>query len=166
MSTEVYERAPDLSEPERHGIVDVDVHPGPADPSEIRERMQMPWRDRYRGDRRTFYRHPVHGSREDSKTAGVGPECSDPGLLRRQLIDAYGVAHAILVMRTFCNLQPDPDLGKCDCPRRLQRLAFGDMAGPLQRGRRFKGSITVTHQDPRQRRARSSAGRATPTLSR
>ena len=37
MSTEVHERAPDDTEPVRHGIVDVDVHPGPADPDEIRE---------------------------------------------------------------------------------------------------------------------------------
>ncbi len=147
MSTEVHERAPDDTEPVRHGIVDVDVHPGPADPDEIRERMQMPWRDRYRGDRRTFYRHPVHGSREDSKTAGVGPECSDPDLLRRQLIDTYGVAHVILIMRTFCNIHPDPDFAAAVAAAFNQWLSETWLSVHNPDGA-FKGSITIAQQDP------------------
>ncbi len=131
----------------RVGIVDVDVHPGPADPDEIRERMQMPWRDRYRGDRRSFYRHPIHGTRQDSMTAGVGPECSDPDLMRRQLIDEFGVAYAILIMRTFCNIHPDPDFAAAVASAFNVWLNDTWLSTHNQDGA-FKGSITIAQQDP------------------
>jgi len=131
----------------RTGIVDVDVHPGPADPDEIRSRMPMPWRDRYRGERRTFYRHPAHGTRQDSMTAGVGPECSDPALLRTQLIDEFGVAHAILIMRTFCNIHPDPDYAAA-IAHGFNRWLHDTWLTEHNRDGAFKGSITIAQQDP------------------
>jgi predicted TIM-barrel fold metal-dependent hydrolase len=131
----------------RRGIVDVDVHPGPASPDEIREYMPMPWKDRYRGDRRSFYRHPVHGSRLDSVTEGVGPECSDPDLLRRQLIEEFGVAYVILIMRTFCNIHPDPDYGAAIASAFNEWLADTWLSKHNPDGA-FKGSITIAQQDP------------------
>jgi len=147
MSTEVHERAPHRTEPVRQGIVDVDVHPGPAHPDEIRDRMEMPWRDRYRGDRRGFYNHPVHGYRSDSKTPGFTGGCSDPDLLRRQLIDTYGVAHAILLMRTFCSIHPDPDFAAAVAAAFNQWLAETWLSTHNVDGV-FKGSITIAQQDP------------------
>ena len=38
----------------RSGIVDVDVHPVPRDADEIRRHMPMPFRERYRGERRAI----------------------------------------------------------------------------------------------------------------
>jgi predicted TIM-barrel fold metal-dependent hydrolase len=131
----------------RHGIVDVDVHPGPASPDEIKQYMSMPWRDRYKGDRRSFYRHPVHGSRQDSVTAGVGPECSDPDLLRRQLLDEHGVAYAVLIMRTFCNIHPDPDYATAIAAAFNEWLADTWLSKHNTDGA-FKGSITIAQQDP------------------
>jgi predicted TIM-barrel fold metal-dependent hydrolase len=128
-------------------MVDVDVHPGPAHPDEVRAYMDMPWRDRYRGDRRTFYRHPVHGSREDSITPGVGPECSDPGLMRRQLIDEYGMGYVILLMRTFCNIHPDPDYAAAIATAFNSWLADTWLSQHNADGV-FKGSITIAQQDP------------------
>src|SRR5271165_3992844 len=94
------------AEPRRAGIVDVDVHPVPSSAEEIRAHMPMPWRDRYQGERRSFFNNPVHGSRLDSVPPGGGLKGSDPDFLREQLIDAYGVAYAILISRTFCNIHP------------------------------------------------------------
>jgi uncharacterized protein len=147
MRTEVRARA--VAEPRlvRRGIVDVDVHPGPAHPDEIRAYMEMPWRDRYRGDRRSFYRHPVHGSRGDSITAGVGPECSDPDLMRRQLIDEYGVAYVVLLMRTFCNIHPDPDYAAAIATAFNSWLADTWLSVHNPDGA-YKGSITIAQQDP------------------
>jgi uncharacterized protein len=147
MSTEVRERAVAEPLPVRRGMVDVDVHPGPAHPDEVRAYMDMPWRDRYRGDRRTFYRHPVHGSREDSITPGVGPECSDPDLMRRQLIDQYGMGYVILLMRTFCNIHPDPDYAAAIATAFNSWLADTWLSAHNPDGV-FKGSITIAQQDP------------------
>jgi predicted TIM-barrel fold metal-dependent hydrolase len=147
MSTEVRERAVAEPLPVRRGMVDVDVHPGPAHPDEVRAYMDMPWRDRYRGDRRTFYRHPVHGSREDSITPGVGPECSDPDLMRRQLIDQYGMGYVILLMRTFCNIHPDPDYAAAIATAFNSWLADTWLSVHNPDGV-FKGSITIAQQDP------------------
>ena len=95
----------------RTGIIDCDVHPIPQSTDEIRSYMPMPWRDRYSSGGRGFFNNPVHGMRLDSKPPNGGPTGSDPDFLRRQLIDEYGIAYAILLPRAFCNLHPDPDFG-------------------------------------------------------
>ena len=79
MSTEVYERAPDLSEPERHGIVDVDVHPGPADPSEIRERMQMPCATATAATGAPLTAIPCTARARTAKRRGSAPSAPTPG---------------------------------------------------------------------------------------
>ena len=131
----------------RQGIVDCDVHPSPTGTDEIRGYLPMPWRDRYGGGGRGFFGNPVHGARLDSRPPGGGPHGSDPDFLRRQLIDAYGVAYAVLLPRAFCNLHPDPDFGTAIA------AAFNDWLADTWLGRYnhdgvFKGSITVAHQDP------------------
>ena len=93
----------------RPGIVDSTCTPCRAAPTRSAQYMAMPWRDRYQGERRAFYNNPIHGSRLDSVPADGGPKGSDPDLMREQLIDEYGVAYAILISRTFCNIHPDPD---------------------------------------------------------
>src|SRR5215212_999674 len=67
------------------GIIDCDVHPSPRSTEEIKGYMPMPWRDRYQGEGRDFYRNPVHGSRLDSGPPDGGPAGSDPNFLREQL---------------------------------------------------------------------------------
>jgi len=131
----------------RTGIIDVDVHPVPRSPDEIRARMPMPWRDRFKGERRSFFLNPVHGSRLDSMPAGGGPAGSEPELLREQLIETYNVAHAILISRTFCNIHPDPDYAAAIAAAFNEWLAETWLTEYNQDGC-FKGSITVAQQDP------------------
>jgi hypothetical protein len=96
---------PTTTHTSRTGIIDCDVHPIPRSTDEIRGYMPMIWRDRYSGGGRGFFSNPVHGMRLDSKPPD-GPTGSDPDFLRRQLIDEYGIAYAILLPRAFCNLHP------------------------------------------------------------
>ena len=81
----------------RVGIIDCDVHPGPKHIDEIKAHLEQPWRDRYSGGGRGFFGNPVHGARLDSKPPSGGGPGTDPEFLRRQLIDTYGMAHAILL---------------------------------------------------------------------
>jgi predicted TIM-barrel fold metal-dependent hydrolase len=107
----------------------------------------MPWRDRYRGGGRAFFDNPVHGSRLDSRPPSSAPPGSDPDFLRRQLIDEYGVAYAVLLPRAFCNLHPDPDFGTAIAAAYNEWLAATWLSKYNLDGV-FKGSITVAHQDP------------------
>ncbi len=130
-----------------YGIIDCDVHPSPRNTDEIRSYMSQPWKDRYHGSTRGFFGNPVHGARLDATPPGGGPTGSDPDFLRKQLIDKYGHAYAILLPRAFCNLQPDPDFGTAIA------AAFNDWLADTWLGKYnhdgvFKGSITVNHQDP------------------
>lgn len=131
----------------RPGIIDCDVHPSPRGIDEIRSYLPMPWRDRYNGGGRGFFGNPVHGARLDAKPPSGAPIGADPDFLRTQLIDEYGIAHAILLPRAFCNLHPDPDFGTAIA------AAFNDWLADTWLSQYnpdgvFKGSITVAHQDP------------------
>ncbi|MEQ7129369.1 amidohydrolase family protein [Actinopolymorpha sp. B11F2] len=129
------------------GIVDCDVHPSPRSIDEIRQHLAQPWRDRYRGGGRGFFGNPVHGSRLDSTPPNGGPPGSDPWFLRKQLIEEYGIAHAVLLPRAFCNLHPDPDFGSAIAGAFNSWLA-DTWLGEYNHDGVFKGSITVAHQDP------------------
>lgn len=135
------------TQPARVGIVDCDVHPSPKSIDEIKAHLPMPWRDRYNGGGRGFFGNPAHGARLDSKPPSGGPPASDPDFLRKQLIDEFGVAYAVLLPRAFCNLHPDPDFGAAIA------AAFNDWLADTWLSKYnpdgvFKGSITVAHQDP------------------
>ena len=95
----------------REAIIDCDVHVYPRDPEELQRYLPLPWKHWYRGESRPFYQHkpPLHGSRQDAFPPGGGRPGTDPATLRRQLIDAYGIRHAILLPRSFVNMYPDPD---------------------------------------------------------
>jgi predicted TIM-barrel fold metal-dependent hydrolase len=131
----------------RPGIVDVDVHPVPRSADDIRRYMAMPWRERYQGERRAFFNNPVHGSRLDSVPPAGGPKGSDPAFLREQLIEAYGMAYAILISRSFCNIHPDPDYASAIAAAFNQWLAETWLEEANPDGA-FKGSITIAQQDP------------------
>jgi predicted TIM-barrel fold metal-dependent hydrolase len=135
------------AEARRAGIVDCDVHPMPTSVEEIKVYMPMPWRDRYKVSGRAFFDNPVHGSRLDSWPPSGGPPGSDPGLVRRQLLDEYGVAYVVLLPRAFCNLHPDPDFGTAIAAAYNEWLAATWLSKYNLDGV-FKGSITIAHQDP------------------
>ena len=99
------------------------------------------------GERRAFYNNPIHGSRLDATPPGGGPKGSDPALMRRQLLDQHGVAHAILISRTFCNIHPDPDYAAAIAAAFNAWLVEEWLDTGNDDGA-FKGSITVAQQDP------------------
>jgi predicted TIM-barrel fold metal-dependent hydrolase len=139
--------APAGSRPQRTGIVDTDVHPMPNSVDEIRAYMAEPWKSRYRGGGRGFFGNPAHGARLDAVTPSGGAPGTDPEFMRAQHLDLYGVDYAVLLPRAFCNLQPDPDLGNAIA------AAYNDWLTDVWLERhngdgRFKGSITVNHNDP------------------
>jgi predicted TIM-barrel fold metal-dependent hydrolase len=140
------EEATSIASETRSGIVDVDVHPVPKSADEIKARMSMPWRDRYQGERRSFFNNPVHGTRLDSVPA-EGPAGSDPSLMRSQLIEEFGVAYAVLISRTFCNIHPDPDYGAAIASAFNEWMAETWLSESNSDGV-FKGSITIAQQDP------------------
>ncbi|MDQ3654615.1 MAG: hypothetical protein M3457_06005, partial [Chloroflexota bacterium] len=131
----------------RKGIVDFDVHPYPVNTDEIRSYLPMPWRDRFGGGGRGFFGNPVHGSRLDSNPPAGGPAGSDPGFLRTQLIDEFGIAYAVLLPRAFCNVHPDPDFGTAIAAAYNDWLAATWLSKHNADGV-FKGSLTVNIQDP------------------
>ncbi len=131
----------------RQGIIDCDVHPYPRSSDEIKHYLPMPWRDRYSGGGRGFFGNPVHGARLDSTPPDGGPTGSDPDFLRKQLIDEYDHAYAILLPRAFCNLHPDPDFGSAIATAYNDWLADTWLSKYNHDGV-FKGSITVNVQDP------------------
>lgn len=107
----------------------------------------MPWKDRYGSDRRPFYRHPRNGVRLDSATPGIGPQSSDPDLLRKQLIEEFGVAYAVMIARTQCGIHPDPDYGAAIASA-YNRWLVETWLEEYNTDGAFKGSITVAPQDP------------------
>lgn len=129
-------------------IVDCDVHPMPRNAAEIRSYLDPPWCDRYTGSSRSHFSNPITGgSRRDSHPASGDPAGSDPALLREQLLDRFGVTTAILMPRSFCNLQPDPDFGTAIAAAYNDWLA-ATWLDPYNPDGAFKGSIVVAHQDP------------------
>src|SRR4051794_7730229 len=84
----------------KHGIIDCDVHPIPKSLNQIREYLPKFWKERFRGGGRgLFYNNPSHGMREDSQPPDGGPAGSDPGFVRKQLIEANNIKTAILIPR-------------------------------------------------------------------
>ncbi len=126
--------------------MDADVHPAPRSPEDVRRYMDMPWRERFGGEKRAFYL-PLQTGRVDSVPPGGGPPGSDPSFLRAQLIEEYGVAYAILICRTFCNIHPDPDYGAAIAAAYNRWLAETWLEEHNHDGA-FKGSITIAQQDP------------------
>lgn len=136
-----------ISAPRRTGIIDCDVHTFPTSIDEIKARLPQPWRDRYGGGGRGFFGNPVHGNRLDARPPSGGGAATDPEFLRRQLLDTFGIAHAVILPRAFCNLQPDPDFGTAIAAAYNDWLA-DTWLGKYNADGAFKGSITVAHQDP------------------
>ncbi len=130
----------------RQGIIDCDVHARPRDYHELREYMQMPWRERFSGGGRRLYGNPVHGDRLDAKpTSGTGG--SDPELLREQLTDKYGHAYAVLTPSGILMAHHDPDFCSAIASAYNDWLA-DTWLSKYNHDDLFKGSIAIAHQDP------------------
>jgi predicted TIM-barrel fold metal-dependent hydrolase len=143
----VTEESVQTATPKTAGHVDCDVHPMPTSQDEIRQYLKQPWRDRFGGGGRGFFGNPVHGARLDSTPPGGGPAGSDPAFLRKQLIEEFNTAYAILMPRAFCNVHPDPDFGTAIAAAYNDWLADTWLSKYNHDGV-FKGSITINIHDP------------------
>jgi predicted TIM-barrel fold metal-dependent hydrolase len=86
-----------------------------------------------------------HGTRHDAQPADGSPAGSDPELIRTQLLDEYGIAHAVLT-GTFHNL---PFMPNIDFAVALARAANEwTVERWLGFDQRFHGSLVLPLQDP------------------
>src|SRR5690242_7030843 len=105
----IVEKRPSVQEETRIDIVDCDIHPALSQvTSELYPFLAQRWRDEMEliGPRvgQPFLRAvpyprltPGNGMRGDSWPANGGPPGSDLGLMREQLLDAYGISTGILM---------------------------------------------------------------------
>lgn len=130
-------------------IIDCDVHVYPKNTNELRRYVSKPWSDRLAEDRggREYYASPTQGFRVDAKPEAGGPAGSDPDLMRKQLIDKFGITNAILLPRAFCNHLPDFDFAAAVAAGFNDWLA-DTWLGKYNHDGVFKGSITIAPQDP------------------
>lgn len=137
--------------PKRNLIIDADVHCGPQSNEAIVKHMKEPWRKRYMAQAPSsgaWYRLPGIGMRADAKPAN-GRHGSDPELTRKQLIDEYGIAHAILLPRSFCTTLPDYDYANAIAAA-FNHWMDETWLGAWNHDGVFKGALCVATQDPQQ----------------
>jgi predicted TIM-barrel fold metal-dependent hydrolase len=140
-------QSPARARQQKVGIVDCDVHVFPRSIDEIKQRMPEPFRSRYKGGGRGFFGNPAHGNRLDAVSPTGAPPGTDPDFVREHHMDFYGVDYAVLLPRAFCNLHPDPDFGNA-IARAYNDWLMETWLGEYNADGRYKGSITVNHNDP------------------
>jgi len=135
--------------PSEFPIVDCDVHVYPKSNDEINKRLPKPWRGSYHGESRPFNATGgfVLKGRDDAIPPGGGRAGSDPDFLREQHIDTYGIRHAILMPRAFCNMYPNPDYA-CLLATAFNDWMIDEWLDNNNDDGVFKGSINVAQQDP------------------
>ncbi|TDF90608.1 amidohydrolase family protein [Paenibacillus piri] len=131
----------------KYGIIDCDVHVSPQSLDEIRTHLDPKWHWRPLVGGRDLFAHPTYVNRTDAKPPNGLPVASDPDFLRKQLIDEYGITHAILLHRAFCNPLPYAEFAT------VKASAFNNWLDETWLGKYnadgvFKGSIQIAHQNP------------------
>jgi predicted TIM-barrel fold metal-dependent hydrolase len=131
-------------------LVDADVHPTMTLPA-LRERLSPLWREhfdtyggRVAGAYAMFPRMRNGGFRVDARPQ-VGPPGSDIGLVQQQLLDEYGIDHAVLnPLQGQVWAGEAPDLAAALC------RALNDWVAEewLDRDARFLGSICPPFEHP------------------
>jgi len=129
------------------GIIDCDVHNAVASVDEIRSYMKEPWRSRYTGIQQRIYSNNVHTVRADAYPPSGNHPGSDPDFMRKQLIEKYGIDHAILLPLPFCSMLPDPDFASAIASAYNDWMADTWLSKYNPDGV-FKGSIIIAPQDP------------------
>ncbi len=87
-------------------IVDIDVHPSPRSPDELRSYVPDPWRttnwsnEVFNAIGSPVYEAPNKAQRRDSYSPVGGPPCSDPVFSAKQLFGEAGVDYGILIPLT------------------------------------------------------------------
>jgi predicted TIM-barrel fold metal-dependent hydrolase len=135
----------------RTTLIDCDVHVQPVSPDEIKKYLAQPFRDgfsRFKG--RGIFDNPLGRTTINDKTPSGGPVGSDPDHLRKELIEPNGTEKAILNPWIYGDFFPDPDLKAAINAAYNTWLDDTWLSSKHNHDGVFKGSITVSHQDPAQ----------------
>lgn len=128
-------------------LVDCDIHNQPAKPEDIVPYMPPAWRSRgVRLPARAEYPHPMGALRKDADPPDGSPPGSSPDFLLQQLVEPFGITHAILTGElSSMGILPDGDYAT------ILSRAYNDWVAAdwLDRDPRFLGSIRVAPQRPR-----------------
>jgi len=140
----------------RHGVVDCDVHPAPALPSELAPFLSERWRKhiqnygiRLAGQPTTAMvpyprMAPGNGMRMDSWPPNGGFPASDLDFMRQQLLDACNIEFGILQPLTGGSTTTNLELGAAIC----QATNEWQLEKWTRRDQRLKAAICVPQEDP------------------
>lgn len=138
------------------GVVDCDVHPAPALPSELAPYLSERWRKhiqsygvRLAGQPTTAVvpyprMAPGNGMRMDSWPPNGGLPASDLDFMRRQLLDACNIEFGILQPLTPGSTTTNQELGAAIC----QAVNEWQLDKWTRREERLKAAICVPQEDP------------------
>ncbi|SFJ91413.1 Amidohydrolase [Paenibacillus sp. UNC496MF] len=126
-------------------LIDCDVHVYPANPQEIKDYLQQPWKHRFEIRKQMYYKTP---SSPDGRPAPDPAAASKPEALREH-IRKNRLSHAILIALPHASANHDPDFAAAVAS------AYNDWLAEVWLGRHnadgvFKGTICISHQDPKQ----------------
>lgn len=146
-------RAPAVST--RSEVIDCDVHPTFRSTAEIKRYLPAPWREhmdrfglRQRQPFATDHAWPrvsPHLARRDAFPPGGGVPGSDLRFMQEQLLDLYGISHAVLQPLSPNGMdQPNQPFGAEIC-KAVNRWSLEEWTG---REPRLRSSIMVPQEDP------------------
>ncbi|NHN34119.1 amidohydrolase family protein [Paenibacillus agricola] len=126
-------------------LIDCDVHVYPVNADAIKVYLDQPWKHRFGIRKNMLYKNPLKPT--DKNPPSGGEAGTDPVFLREQLINQNGIAHAILFPRANVTANHDPDYSTAVASAYNNWLADTWLNKNNDDGV-FKGSITISHQDP------------------
>lgn len=136
----------------KHPVIDVDIHESMKSLQDIVPYLEEPWKSLMaRGNWKGFTQPFIYwasggGNRADSKPEDGGPEGSDYGLMREQLLDAFDVAQGVLTGYFYPVMLGDMQVEFASA----MASAYNDyqIEAWLEKDERFRGSVHVAPQAP------------------
>jgi predicted TIM-barrel fold metal-dependent hydrolase len=142
------QRTSEESDNDDLALVDCDVHHTWRDEAEVAEYLPDHYRDRGVSVPGGLWSTPISFMREDAIPEDGNPAGSDPGLMKEQLLDRYGIDYAVL-----CSASNPGALGVTPNADYAMELATAYNKWLIERwlddDERFLGSLMVAPQTPR-----------------
>ena len=127
-------------------IIDCDVHQAFSDPEMVTSRMPVYLRQGFLAQPHNPWPSPIGVMRGDSVPEGGGPPGSSPDLMREQLLEPFGIAHAVLTGQDQVRAGVHVNVDYAIASARAYNDALIETW--LAEDERFLGSIIVAPQDP------------------
>ncbi|MDF2722708.1 MAG: amidohydrolase [Paenibacillus sp.] len=128
-------------------IIDCDIHHSFQSGKQLSQYMKEPWKSRSPGGGGGVFASPIGVHRKDAYTEKGESAASDPVLLDEFLMEPYNMAYGILTGGTYdVSIHPNADYANA------LTAAYNDhlIAEWLSKNPKYKGSMTVATQDPKQ----------------